>query len=40
MEFEESYLEWVSYMPKTTVQEYLVLSQNILLGTETYCTPK
>jgi len=40
MEFDEPYLEWLPYIPGTMVQEYPVLSQNVPLGTETYCTPK
>jgi len=40
MEFDEPCLKWVMYMPGTTVQEYLVLSRNVPLGTRTYCTPK
>ena len=33
MEIHEPCLEWVSYIPGTTVKEYLILSQNIPLGT-------
>jgi len=40
MGFDESCLEWVSYMPRTTIQEYLALNQNVLLGTETYYAPE
>ena len=35
----EPCLEWVPCMPGTTVQKYLVLSQNVPLGTETYYMP-
>ena len=27
-------------MSETTVQKYLALNQNVLLGTGTYCTPE
>jgi len=40
MEFDESCLEWVPYLPGTTIMEYLVLSWNVSLGIETYCTPE
>jgi len=37
MGLNEPYLEWVPYMPKTTVQEYLTMNQNVPLGIRTYC---
>ena len=37
---DESCLEWVPCMPGTMIQEYLVLSQNVPLGTGTYCMPE
>jgi len=40
MEFDEPYLEWVPYLLGTTTMEYSVLSQNVPLGTGTYCTPE
>jgi len=40
MEFDEPCLEWAPYMPGTTVQEYPVLSWNVPLGTDTYCSPE
>ena len=40
MEIDEPCLEWVPCMPETMVQEYLVLSQNVSLGTGTFCTPE
>ena len=40
MEVDESCLEWIPYMPGTTVKEYPVLSQNVPLGIGTYCTPE
>ena len=40
MEINESCLEWVPYMPGTTVKEYPVLSRNVPLGIRTYCTPE
>jgi len=40
MEFDESCLEWVQYLLRTTIKEYLVLRQNIPLGTGTYCMPE
>jgi len=39
MVFDEPCLEWVLYMPETTVQDYPALSRNIPLGTRTYCMP-
>ena len=36
MEIDESCLEWVLCMPKTTIQEYPVLSRNVPLGTRSY----
>jgi len=38
MEIDEPCLEWVPYMPGTTVKEYSALGQNVPLGTGTYCT--
>ena len=40
MGLDEPYLEWVPYMPGTTIQDYLILSQNVLLGTGTYYMPE
>ena len=40
MEIDEQCLEWVPYMPGTTVKEYPVLSRNAPLGTGTYYMPK
>ena len=40
MEIDELRLDWVPYIPRTTVKEYLVLSWNVPLGTGTYCTPE
>ena len=40
MKFDEPCLGWAPYMPRTTVQEYPVLNQNVPLGTGTYCMPE
>ena len=39
MEIDESCLEWVPYMPGTTIKKYPVLSRNIPLGTGFYYMP-
>ena len=40
LETDGDRLEWVPYMPGAMVKEYPVLSRNVPLGTETYCTPE
>ena len=40
MGLDEPYLEWVSYMRRTMIKEYLVLSRNVSLSTKTYCMPE
>jgi len=40
MEINEQCLDWVAYMPETTVQEYPILSQNVPLGIGTYYMPE
>jgi len=39
MEIDEPCLEWVPYLPGTTVKEYPVLSRNVPLGSGTYLHP-